>query len=93
MGRQAKEIFGVDKLKAVADRGYCNSTEIKPCDDVGIAVSYPAAFAFPSVVQFSAKSCRLQTEPARILALLFLRQVRDTRAQTPGTLPGSLLVS
>ena len=75
MGREAKEIFGVDKLKAVADRGYCNSTEIKPCDD-------SAALAVPILVQLSAVSCRLQTEPVRILPLLLLQQVRDTRAQT-----------
>jgi hypothetical protein len=29
MGRQAKEVLGVDKLEAVADRGYYGSTEIK----------------------------------------------------------------
>ena len=28
MGRQAREALGVDKLEAVADRGYYNSTEI-----------------------------------------------------------------
>src|SRR5246127_4144513 len=33
MGRQAKEVLGVDKLEAVADRGYYSSTEIKACDD------------------------------------------------------------
>src|SRR5947209_12166405 len=41
MGRQAKEVLGVDKLEAVADRGYYNSTEIKACDDAGIAVTLP----------------------------------------------------
>src|SRR5260370_18490919 len=41
MGRQAKEVLGVDKLEAVADRGYYNSTEIKACDDPCIAVTLP----------------------------------------------------
>src|SRR6058998_3669989 len=39
VGRQAKEVLGVDKLEAVADRGYYNSTEIKACDDACIAVT------------------------------------------------------
>jgi transposase len=41
MGRQAREALGVDKLEAVADRGYYNSTEIKACDDAGVAVTLP----------------------------------------------------
>jgi transposase len=41
MGRQAKEVLGVENLAAVADRGYYNSTEIKACDDAGIAVTLP----------------------------------------------------
>ena len=41
MGRQAREALGVDKLEAVADRGYYNSAEIKACDDAGIAVTLP----------------------------------------------------
>src|SRR5246127_282755 len=41
MGRQAKEVLGVDKLEAVADRGYYSSTEIKACDDACIAVTLP----------------------------------------------------
>ena len=38
---QAREALGVDKLEAVADRGYYNSTEIKACDDAGVAVTLP----------------------------------------------------
>ena len=34
-------MLGVDKLEAVADRGYYSSTEIKACDDAGIAVTLP----------------------------------------------------
>jgi transposase len=41
MSRQARDALGVDKLEAVADRGYYNSTEIKACDDAGIAVTLP----------------------------------------------------
>jgi transposase len=40
MGCQAKQVLGVDKLEAVADRGYYSSTEIKACDDAGIAVTF-----------------------------------------------------
>ena len=38
---QAREALGVDKLEAVADRGYYNSAEIKACDDAGVAVTLP----------------------------------------------------
>jgi len=36
-----KEALGVDKLEAVADRGYFNGEEIKACDDAGITVTLP----------------------------------------------------
>jgi transposase len=38
---QAKEVLGVDKLEAVADRGYFNSDEILKCDESGITVTLP----------------------------------------------------
>jgi len=38
---QAKEALGVDKLQAVADRGYFNSDEILACHKAGIAVTLP----------------------------------------------------
>ena len=41
MGRQAKEVLGVDKLEAVADRGYYSGEELKACDDAGITVTLP----------------------------------------------------
>jgi hypothetical protein len=41
MGRQAKAVFGVDRLEAVADRGYYNSPEILACQDAGIDVTLP----------------------------------------------------
>jgi transposase len=41
MGRQAKEVLGVDTLEAVADRGYYSGEEIKACDDDGIKVTLP----------------------------------------------------
>jgi transposase len=37
----AKEALGVDKLEAVADRGYFNGEEIKACDDAGITATLP----------------------------------------------------
>ena len=39
--KAAKEALGVDKLDAVADRGYFNGEEIKACDDAGITVTLP----------------------------------------------------
>lgn len=41
MGEQAKAALGVDKLEAVADRGYYTSEEIKACADAGITVTLP----------------------------------------------------
>jgi Transposase DDE domain/Transposase domain (DUF772) len=41
MGQQAKEVLGVDKLEAVADRGYYNSPEILACEQAGITVTLP----------------------------------------------------
>jgi transposase/macrodomain Ter protein organizer (MatP/YcbG family) len=38
---QAKEALGVDKLEAVADRGYFSSNEIFSCDEAGITVTLP----------------------------------------------------
>ena len=38
---QAKDILGVDKLEAVADRGYYSGEEILACDKAGIAVTLP----------------------------------------------------
>src|SRR5262244_2767974 len=42
----AKEVLGVDKLEAVADRGYFNGEEIKACDDAGITVTLPKPMTF-----------------------------------------------
>ena len=39
--KQAKAVLGVEKLEAVADRGYFNGEEIKACDDAGITVTLP----------------------------------------------------
>src|SRR3974390_870321 len=38
---RAKSVLGVEKLEAVADRGYYSGDEILPCDKVGIAVTLP----------------------------------------------------
>ena len=38
---QAKEVLGVDKLEAVADRGYFSGEEILACDQAGITVTLP----------------------------------------------------
>jgi hypothetical protein len=38
---QAKEVLGVDELKAVADRGYYSGEEIQTCHNFAIAVTLP----------------------------------------------------
>jgi hypothetical protein len=38
---QAKTVLGVDKLEAVADRGYFSGEQILACDKAGIAVTLP----------------------------------------------------
>src|SRR6202048_2636195 len=38
---QAKSVLGVDRLEAVADRGYFRGEEILACDEAGIAVTLP----------------------------------------------------
>lgn len=38
---QAKDVLGVDKLEAVADRGYFSGEEILACHKAGIAVTLP----------------------------------------------------
>lgn len=39
--KAAKDVLGVDKLEAVADRGYFHGEEIKTCADAGIEVTLP----------------------------------------------------
>jgi hypothetical protein len=41
VANETKAVLGVDKLDAVADRGYFNSEEILACDEAGIAVTLP----------------------------------------------------
>jgi hypothetical protein len=41
MSLQAKEVLGVDKLEAVADRGYYSGEEILACEEAGIEVTLP----------------------------------------------------
>ncbi len=41
MAMQAKAVLGVNKLEAVADRGYYSGEEIKACEDADIAVTLP----------------------------------------------------
>jgi transposase len=41
VAKQAKATLGVEKLDAVADRGYFNSEEILACEEAGITVTLP----------------------------------------------------
>jgi len=46
MGHQAKAALGVDKLEAVADRGYYSGDEILACEQSGISVTLPKPMKF-----------------------------------------------
>jgi transposase len=41
MAAAARDAMGKDKLQALADRGYFNGTELKACEDAGIATYVP----------------------------------------------------
>jgi transposase len=41
MGKEAKAVLDVERLEAVADRGYWDSEEILACEQAGIAVTLP----------------------------------------------------
>src|ERR1700675_301453 len=41
VAKEAKATLGVEKLDAVADRGYFNGEEILACEDAGITVTLP----------------------------------------------------
>ena len=41
MAKAAKAVLGVEKLDAVADRGYFSGEEILACDDAGVTVTLP----------------------------------------------------
>jgi transposase len=41
MGREAKAVLDVERLEAVADRGYWDSEEILACEQAGITVTLP----------------------------------------------------
>ena len=41
MANETKAALDVDKLDAVADRGYFNSEEIRACEEAGITVTLP----------------------------------------------------
>jgi hypothetical protein len=41
VAKQAKAVLKMEKLEAVADRGYFNGTEILACEQAGIAVTLP----------------------------------------------------
>src|SRR6266852_373495 len=41
VANETKTVLGVDKLDAVADRGYFNSEEILACEEAGITVTLP----------------------------------------------------
>ena len=41
MGRAARDAMGKRRLKAIADRGYYNSLELKACEEAGVAAIVP----------------------------------------------------
>jgi transposase len=51
MAKQAKATLGVEKLDAVADRGYYDSEEILACENAGITVTLPKPMTSNSKAQ------------------------------------------
>ncbi len=41
MANETKAVLGVEKVNAVADRGYFNGEEIMACEQAGITVTLP----------------------------------------------------
>jgi len=41
MGKRAKEVFGVEGLKALADKGYYNTADLKECELLNIETYVP----------------------------------------------------
>jgi transposase len=51
VAKQAKAALGVEKLDAIADRGYFNGEEILACDNAGITVTLPKPMTSNSKAQ------------------------------------------
>ncbi len=51
MAKAAKATFGVEKLDAVADRGYFSGEEILACDNAGITVTLPKPMTSGSMAE------------------------------------------
>jgi hypothetical protein len=65
LGKQAKVVLGVDRLEAVADRGYYNSPEILKCEQAGMTVTL-----LPNPMTSRAKSEGRSTASMSLLAHL-----------------------
>src|SRR3981189_1084117 len=73
VAREAKAVLQVDKLEAVADRGYFNGEEILACDQAGICVTLPKPMTSgaKSEGRFGKRTssiCRRRTSIAALLA-------------------------
>ncbi len=51
MAAKAKEALGVEKLDAIADRGYFDSQEILACEEAGVTVTLPKPITSGSVAK------------------------------------------
>ncbi len=64
VANETKAVLGVDKLDAVADRGYFNSEEIRACEEAGITVTLPKPMTSNSKAEgrFGKQDFRYTTE-------------------------------
>lgn len=90
MSKQAKEVLEVDKLEAVADRGYFDGEEILACKEAGVAVTLPKpmtsnAKAGVGSASRTSPTCLMRTLPlpVRPVAALSLRQHRARNDAAP----------
>src|SRR3979490_2018726 len=65
VAREAKAVLHVDKLEAVADRGYFNGEEILACEQAGIYVTLPKPMTSGARKAASARRLRLYARGGR----------------------------
>jgi hypothetical protein len=77
MANKAKEVFGVEELEAIADRGYYNGEEIIACAKAGITVTLPKPMTSASRI--------LPTSPTRMLTAALLARSSPIATATSRT--------
>src|SRR5712675_1940755 len=76
VAREAKAVLQVDKLEAVADRGYFNGEEILACEQAGICVTLPKPMT--SGAKSEGRFGKRRASSALILTVLCLNQAMNS---------------